>query len=199
MPVRYQSKVKGPGTKTTEQWWDLVGRTNFYDQPLVLADNLRSYFNKTIQEELSDLDVVLLHYPSYAGALLDPCDNSFHAALKRRYYKEDRGDHGKMIAAIRKVYYETSEESIRNYWHHCGYTSSEPPEDIVSRLMAEGFHPLKERDERLQKMESYYLHWKHSLNLLRLGSQPPGPPGDSTEDSLDGVYWTAQKTPDPSQ
>jgi hypothetical protein len=69
MPVKYVQGVKGPGNKTTEIWLDILGATELSDHPVVIADNLKSYFTRTLREELSDLDIQLLHMPPLSLSL----------------------------------------------------------------------------------------------------------------------------------
>ena len=109
MKVVWQKSIKGPGSLSTETWWDCVGQVDFPDGGVVMVDHLSGHFSKTLEQEMRDLDVSLLHYPKYSGAILDPCDNSWFSDLKHRYYTKDRTTHGSMIQAIREAIYETDE------------------------------------------------------------------------------------------
>jgi hypothetical protein len=195
MPVVYLPKVKGPGTKSTQLWWDTLMDTDLSDRPLLLWDNLSAHHSKSLLEEMSDKDVTVLHFPTNTGALLNPCDNAFHADLKHRYFLKDRSDHGKMIVAIREAYFDTTEESIQNYWRHIGYTSSEPAEVLARQLNSEGWVASGERESHFNSMRDCYRHWKLNVGFSRLGLATPGVPLSLPGEDLDGVYWTEWTDP----
>jgi hypothetical protein len=162
MPVVYQPSMKGPGSLSTEAWWNIVGQLDFPEGGVVMVDHLRGHFSKTLQQEMQDLDVALLHYPKFSGALLDPCDNSWFADLKRRYYRKDRTTHGLMIQAIREAVYETDESSLKHYWHHCGYTSEVDSKMVIASLAGEGFEINSRYNDDFTRMKKIYRVWKKS-------------------------------------
>lgn len=144
--VVYQKKIRGPGIISTATYWDILrGDTDFNDQSLLLLDNLKAHHSMMITEEMKSAGVKVLYFPNHGGALLNPCDNSFHAEVKARYYRKDRSNHGLMLDAIREAIFETKEESIKHYWTHCGILSQEDPKHIVDRLLAEGYAPDSDR------------------------------------------------------
>ena len=167
MPVVYQSKIKGPGNKSTSIWWDIVRDSGFSDSPLLMMDNLRAHFAPSLRQEMESYGVTVVHFPNYAGSLLNPCDNSWNSDLKHRYYYKSRRDHGEMIAAIRSAVYETTEESIRNYFHHCGYTSDEISSQVVERLVSEGYGPDRKHGSDHAEMRKKYAEWRAHVNHLR--------------------------------
>jgi len=190
MPVVYQQGLKGPGNESTLRWWDLVKDKDNFERAFLLLDNLKAHHSKAFTEELSDYDVTVRYFPPQAGSLLNPCDNSFHADLKHRYFGRDRSSHAKMIAAIRESYHETPEATVVNYWKHTGYTSREAPSKVAKKLNSEGWWATGEKGARLQAMRDAYLHWKLNSDLTRRGEAPFGSPLSLGIDGLDGVYWT---------
>jgi hypothetical protein len=109
--------------------------------------------------------------------------------LKRRYYQQDRSNHAKVIAAIRKSFYDTTQDSIKNYWRHIGYTTEEDAHDIAVRLNSEGFFPGPERSDDFVIMTPLYRDWRMCLRLLRCGIRPPKSAFTYAKDGLNGVYW----------
>lgn len=194
MPVIYLPGIKGPGTASTQLWWDTIAQSTFTDRPVILADNLKAYFSKTLKEEMSDMDVQVLHFPVHSGAFIDPCDNSFHAALKHIYYSKDRSDHGKMIDAIRESYFQISEDSIKHFWQHCGYTSDDNVFDRVHALLGEGFVPDPGREEIFEKMAIYYNYWRGYYKLLRSGFHPPAEPIVDDKHGFDKFTWVVKES-----
>jgi hypothetical protein len=160
MRVIWQPSIKGPGSVSTEIWWDCVGRLDFPDGGVVMVDHLAGHFSKTLEQEMRDLDVTLLHYPKYSGAILDPCDNSWFADLKHRYYAKDRSTHGLMIQAIRESVYETDTETLKHYWQHCGYTSNLDSEMVINCLSGEGFEINSLYNTEFDVMKKKYQLWK---------------------------------------
>lgn len=96
-----------------------------------------------------------------------------------------------MISAIRKAYYDTTENSIKNYWHHCGYLSNEDPCTAVARLMGEGYTAEPGREEEFARMTDIYTHYKGCLRLARYGLIPHSTPVSFGKSELDGIYWNA--------
>ena len=119
-------------------------------------------------------------------------DNSFWVDFRARYYRESRDTHGHMLDAIQKCYYSPTEETIQRYWHHCGYTSKDSPEDVVERLLGEGYSPMIDKHvAEHDAMRSSYIMWSANRKLLRSGSLPQSSPQSLGFTGLDGVYWTA--------
>lgn len=83
-------------------------------------DNGITYFNLLILLLISSVGLFRRYYPAQLGHLLDPCDNEFHASVKRRYCRII-GDHQRpslltRIKAIYQAYKNEPEESIRDYF-----------------------------------------------------------------------------------
>ncbi len=195
MRVVYQQHIKGPGTLSTETWWNIVGKIDFPDGGIVMVDHLRGHFSKTLIQEMQDLDVEILYYPKYAGALVDPCDNSWFADLKHRYYQKDRSDHGLMIRAIRESIYETDERTLEHYWHHCGYTSDAHVEDVAASLASEGYDVQTRYETEYSAMREKYAAWSKAFaNHLKkeVGERSSA---RSTKNSQKAVLWSAHKRP----
>lgn len=190
--VKYLERVKGPGNHSTEVWWDSVGQDNLGEDDELWLDNLKSHHSKTFLEEVRSNGVTIRYYPKYAGSILNPMDNTFWAAFRASYYRESREDHGQMLDAIESWFYRPTEDVIRRYWHHCGYTSDEKPEAVVERLLGEGYHPKDDKHQaEHDAMLSSYIIWSANRKLLRRGSLPQSAPQSLGFSGLDGVYWTA--------
>lgn len=108
---------------------------------VVVTDNERCWKTEEVGAYLSSNGVNQLFYPKYAGAKLDPCDNSFHAHLRAEYNKRtfrysligtaDR------IRILNSAYHSTSEKMVRGYMRHCGMFEGDP-EHVMAELICEG-------------------------------------------------------------
>lgn len=186
-----KKNIKGPGNFSTETYWDLLRDVDFGDQSLLLMDNLRSHHSLQMTEDMKSAGVKVLYFPSHGGALLNPCDNSFHAELKARYFRKDRNDHGSMLDAIREAIFETKEESILHYWSHCGFCCSEDPRQVVQRLIAEGYAPNSDSyHSEHTEMGLQYDVWIANRRALRYSNTINRKPESLGFNTLDGVYWT---------
>ncbi len=192
--VKYLKNVKGPGNKSTEVWWNEVGQDEITQDQVLFLDNLKAHHSKTFLEEVRSMDVRVIYFPSHAGSILNPMDDSFWAVFRASYYREPRDSHGLMLDAIQKCYYRPSEELIRRFWHHCGYTSTEAPRSIVERLLTEGYAPDSDRhQEEHDRMRAQYDHWSCHQHLLHDGHLKGAQPESLGFSGLDGVYWTAYR------
>jgi len=76
------------------------------------------------------------------GHLLDPCDNSFHASVLKRYWTElirhRKPDLETQIKIIHSAYFGEKESSIRTYFEKCGITGSTSPQHILQNLFYDG-------------------------------------------------------------
>lgn len=189
--VKYLDGIKGPGNRSTEVWWDSLGQDYLGDDDELWVDNLKSHHSKTFLEETRSVGLTIRYYPKYAGSILNAMDKAFWADFRASYYRESRDNHGQMLDAIESCFYRTSEEVIKRYWHHCGYTSDETPEEVVERLLGEGYSPAddKHRAEHDAMLASYIM-WSANRKLLRHGSLPQSSPQSLGFSGLDGVYWT---------
>jgi hypothetical protein len=96
-----------------------------------------------------------------------------------------------MIAAICKVYYDTTEQSIKNYWRHCGYTTNEDACKVVMRLISEGWTPAREKAEEFMVMTEMRKHYKGGVpSATRFGLKPPTTtPVYFGNSKLNGICW----------
>lgn len=82
-----------------------------------------------------DLEV----FPASLGKIMNPCDEFFHSALKRNYYKQVHANietaRERKYEFIRQAYYSISEETIKNYFTHCGLLGEEEPRTVMERLL----------------------------------------------------------------
>jgi len=192
--VKYLPNIKGPGNKSTEIWWDTVGQDEITEDQLLFLDNLKAHHSKTFLEEVRSMGVRTLFFPSHAGSILNPMDDSYWADFRASYYREARDSHGLMLDAIEKCYYQPSEEIIQRYWQHCGYTTTESPHSVVTRLLSEGYAPDTDRHQvEHDRMRAEYDLWSSQQRLLRGGHLKSVKPESLGFSDLDGVYWTAYR------
>ena len=190
--VKYLKNIKGPGNKSTEIWWNDVGQEESTEDQILFLDNLKAHHSKTFLEEVHSMGVRTLYFPSHAGSILNPMDNSYWADFRASYYHEVRDSHGAMLDAIEKCYYRPSEEVITHYWRHCGFTSNESPRAVVERLLSEGYAPDNDRHQtEHDHMRAEYDHWSCHQRLLRDGHLAGPKPESLGFSGLDGVYCTA--------
>lgn len=98
--VKYLDRIKGPGNRSTEVWWDSLGQDYLDEEDDELwVDNLKSHHSKTFLEETRSVGLTIRYYPKYAGSILNPMDNSFWADFRACYYREPRDNHGQMLDA----------------------------------------------------------------------------------------------------
>ena len=87
------TNAKGPGNKTTFaalDWWIHEGWLDYADEGkcLLLCDRLKAHHSKTLLEYLKPFNVEVLLFPVGAGAVLNPCDNSFHSMVECAFRKD---------------------------------------------------------------------------------------------------------------
>jgi len=121
--------AKGPGVKTTmaaldwwieEEWLDYSGG----GKCLLLCDRLKAHHNANLLEHLQEHNVEVVLFPVGAGAVLNPCDNSFHAMVDAEFRKALLDDLSptveRKMKAIERAYHSVKEETIRRYFKRCG-------------------------------------------------------------------------------
>jgi hypothetical protein len=122
------------------------------------------HFALSLKQEMESYAVTMIHFPNYPGSLLSSCENSSQASI---LLQDTRCDHSEMIAAIRSAVYETTDESIWNYFCHCGYTTNEISSQVVEHLVSEGYGPDWKHGSEHNEMRKEYAEWRAHVNHLR--------------------------------
>lgn len=105
-----------------------------------------------------------MYFPPQLGHLLDPCDNSFHASVHKRYWHII--DNYKKISlidqifAIHKAYFAEKESSVKEYFEKCGITGTAPPHQVLEKLFHEGVYPTKKFCSLHESQLKAYLKWR---------------------------------------
>lgn len=139
---------------------------------LLLTDNESSFKTKKVLKFLKKHNILVLYFPSYLNHLLSPCDNYFHASIKRRYWNIVNGklslSFQEKIDAISTAYFSEKEESILSYFLNCGIIGDKSSTEIVKHLLNEGLFPRQKfhliHNEQLEE----YFKWDSRGNCLDL-------------------------------
>ena len=130
---------------------------------LLLTDNEASFKTKKVLRLLKKNKVTVLFFPPYMNHLLSPCDNYFHASLKRRYWslvsEKSSLSFQEKINAIRSAYFQEKEESILSYFHNCGILGNKPSTETVKHLLNEGLFPKSKFQVIHNDQLEYYFKW----------------------------------------
>jgi hypothetical protein len=130
---------------------------------VLLSDNESSFKTKAVKKFLKKHDIHILYFPSYMNHLMNPCDNYFHASMKRRYWSSIDGIEKlsiqQKIEKIRNAYYSEKEESIINYFKNCGIIGNKSPSIVITDLLNEGLFPAKKFETMHIKQLNNYVKW----------------------------------------
>ena len=99
------------------------------------------------------------------GHLLDPCDNSFHASVHKRYWslleRYQKIDFLSQIKIIHKAYFLEKESSVRGYFEKCGILGKSPPKEVLQKLYFAGVYPTSTFRSLHKEQLIAYLNWKY--------------------------------------
>jgi hypothetical protein len=187
-------ELGGPSGDTTQRW---LGELDEYleDEPYLFHDNGPEFISQKVQEDFQLKGIRDMPIPAPGGSVINPCDNSFIHDLKQRFYKKNRRTHADAIKAMFEAYYETTEESIQNYFGHCCLTGALPTRRYLGWLMKEGFRPSQQHWEFHEQCHTRYLAWKKNTHLLHKGIRPQGNPQQLEDCTLNGMYWHEWQVP----
>jgi len=105
------------------------------------------------------------------GHLLDPCDNSFHASVLKRYWTElirhRKPDLETQIKIIHSAYFGEKESSIRTYFEKCGITGSTSPQHILQNLFYDGLYPTAKFRKLHKDQLTAYLNWRYGKKSIK--------------------------------
>lgn len=98
------------------------------------------------------------------GHLEDPCDNLFHADVKRRYWKlvDNYADVSlyRQIHLIHEAYFGVKKSSVQRYFERCGIIGNEAPSTVLDRLFFENLYPQEAHLRTHKKQLKAYIQWK---------------------------------------
>jgi hypothetical protein len=126
---------------------------------LLLTDNESSFKTPEVQNYLNDHEIEFDYFPPYRGSIMNPCDNSFHATFKKKYYNEilDKTTitMADKIVYARKAYFSIEEISIQKMFKRTGLTGGNI-EKTVRKLSTEGLHLNQQRQViHLQQVKAF--------------------------------------------
>jgi hypothetical protein len=106
---------------------------------LVIVDAESALHTEFVRDLLGSYGVELEVFPASLGKIMNPCDEYFHSPFKRFYYKlvheNVETSHERKYEFIRQAYYSIDEETIVEYFFHCGLLGNEEPRLVVERLI----------------------------------------------------------------
>lgn len=161
--VDTQSKGRGFGEESFLKYLQLLLDQNFLQSgDVLLLDNERSFGTKKVADLLTKRGIIIKHFPVSLGSIVDPCDNSFNAELKESVYQEmafttNSSTQNKM-AIVKKCFWWISEQSIKNYFKHCGIIGHKYREQ-VRRIIREGMIPSSQYLTLHRDQISQFLKW----------------------------------------
>lgn len=161
---------------------------------IIVSDNEAAFRNQEILDMLDGWGVECVFFPPRYGALMNPCDNSFHSAfqahLSRLVLELHSCSSNTKVHAVWYAWDAVSEESVLHFFHHCGLVDDGKSslDSIAEKLREEGIHPAPRHFELHQQCLNAYIAWRRRKHIA----------GDDTEplmaleaDNLDGHYWAA--------
>lgn len=154
--------IKGVSNTACVSWVENT-KKYFKRAKLLIVDNLHGHKSEDFLHLLANLGITVAHLPSSAGKLMNPCDNSFHAAFRKAYLAMEKKPHEVKLQSIVAAYYQQSADSIKNYVAKCGYSDSTPARTIVNALISEGYRAGSGREELFEEMKGEYRAWKKNL------------------------------------
>lgn len=102
-------------------------------------DDESALHTEFVRDLLKSHGVDMEVFPASLGKIMNPCDEFFHSDLKRCYYKLVHENiataHERKYEFIRRAYYSIPEETIKNYFFHCGLLGDEEPRLVMERLL----------------------------------------------------------------
>jgi hypothetical protein len=132
---------------------------------VLISDAERAFDTPLVLNYLESIGVTKLTFPKGLGHLMNPCDNSFHAEAKMRYYHMLAHESTFHLPFERKIdyikhgYYGGSEAAIRHYFSHTGILSRDDPEHVMKSLLHDGMAPTPEWQDTHQKQLMTYNQW----------------------------------------
>lgn len=157
--------IKGPRWQSTFRWIDEVSPT-LPAKVLMIWDDLPAHRNPKVLQELEANNIEVFTLPHASHGLLNPCDNSLNALIRRQYYKGDRSTHQNMLMSARDAFNSISDETVVEYFKHTGIIGEDDPPDIADSLANEGYHADEVKEEHVQSMKQAFRDWKHGLRKL---------------------------------
>jgi hypothetical protein len=129
---------------------------------LILTDNEASFKTDEVRNFLNDNEIEADYFPPYRGSIMNPCDNSFHATFKQKYYSKilDKATISmeEKLKFAREAYFEIDEISIKHMFHRTGLTSKDIPR-VVAKLSTEGLHITPKNEKVHYDQVKAFIRW----------------------------------------
>ena len=199
-------KSKGPGVKTTTAALDGWVQQGWLDYSaggkcLLLCDRLKAHHNANLVAHLQDFNVEVVLFPVGAGAVLNPCDNSFHAqaesAFRKHLFRDLFPTIEHKMQAIEHAYHSVKEGTIRRYFKSCGLIpgrdmSMKAAQQKAAELCRTG-NVFVESNERTQEVHTQQLAafraFAQKCNPLKRSSAGWAPAANPDAATFDGPKW----------
>jgi len=192
--IEVMPATKGESAALVVRWLEWARASGYLvEQDVIVCDNGPGFRSDDFRLHVEAARLCLLHFPSLLGALLNPCDNSFHAEFKLKLHglmaKEGRFKTPAKLRLAIKAYEATKESAVRNYMHLTGLTGGDP-EKVVDRLLESCLASSPRLNAGWTKQQLACVELFESWQLLRQQLRdPPQQPTDLPGSALDGVYW----------
>lgn len=120
---------------------EMIHRGTLQRGDVLVSDRDPKWKTEDVEHMLAHHHIRHLLYPSYLGARLDPCDNSFHASYRRRYNRVQLSgvtmNLETRLRVLCDLYLASPTEAVLGCIRHCGLFEAEP-EHTMAELLCEG-------------------------------------------------------------
>ena len=116
--------------KLQESIQNICGRVKFFlgyskSGDILIMDNLSVHKNKKCLDKLQKAGIQVMFLPTYSAVELSPLDNSLFHQLKQNLKNKESKFFEEKIKQVQDAFTKISEESVCNYWSHCGLIDQE--------------------------------------------------------------------------
>jgi hypothetical protein len=163
--IKHRKKAKRGEGVGAEAWArvveELIKRKALKRGSVLYTDNESSFGTEDGEGLLAEAGVRHEFFPPIIACFFDPCDNSYHSAFSRNYYKaleklENPTVDDKVRCAL-EASKSVSPEAIQHMFEHCGLTGSRDVSAVVEYLIEEGTHvPIDHYYKYARLVDEYY-------------------------------------------
>jgi hypothetical protein len=168
--VQLLPKVKRRGERGALAFLEeMTRRGTLVPGDVLVTDNEKCWKTDLVEAYLDDCGIQQIFYPTYMGAKLDPCDNSLHSLLRRKYDKRivRLGLVGlrARIRILNRVYHSVPTSVIKGYVKHCGLFEGDPSHTIT-KLLSDGRRMARKRARSAVSHIFAYLSFKRANGFV---------------------------------
>lgn len=192
--IEVMPSTKGESAALVVRWLEWAQRSGYLvEGDTIISDNGPGFKSDDFHLHVESAGLRLLHFPSLMGALMNPCDNSFHAEFKLKLHtlmaQEGQFKIDEKLRLAIKAYDATKESAVCNYMQLTGLTGGDPAK-VADRLLESCLSGNPHLNASWTKQHlacvGEFVSWQHLRQQLR---DPPHHPTDLPGSALDGIYW----------